>query len=212
LASAVFAVSMVSAQGLPASPDGKAQAQVGGQYVKNARGGQTYQNGKWLEIAYGRPLLRGRTNIFGSGATYGQTVLAGAPVWRAGANVTTRLRTEAPLVVGGKTVPAGEYSVFIELKEGAWTFILSSWPAQQKYDANNKEALWGGYNYTADRDVARAPMRLMKSSVSVEQLTWGFINVTDKGGELALWWDTAFAVVPFGPFHPTLDAHGEGAH
>ncbi len=197
LASAVLAVSMVSAQGLPASPDGKAQAQVGGQYVKNARGGQTYQNGKWVEITYSRPLLRGRTNIFGSGATYGQTVLAGGPIWRAGANVTTRFRTEAALVIGGKTVAAGEYSVLIDLKEGAWTLVLSSQEVQQKYDANNKTALWGGYNYTPDKDVVRAPMKLMRSSVSVEQLTWGFINVTDKGGELALWWDREFAVVAF---------------
>jgi hypothetical protein len=43
----------------------------------------------------------------------------------------------------------------------------------------------------------RAPMKLMKSSVSVEQLTWGFINVTETGGELALWWDKEFAVVAF---------------
>jgi len=197
MTAAVLALAVVSAQSLPASPDGKAQAQVGGKYAKNARGGQTYEGGKWMELTYSRPILRGRTNIFGSGATYGESLLAGAPVWRAGANVTTRLRTEAALVIGGKTVAPGEYSVFIDLKEGGWTFILSSWDAQTKYDPNNKAALWGGYNYTPDKDVARAPMKNMKSSVVVEQLTWGFINVTDKGGEIALWWDKEFAVVPF---------------
>ena len=197
MATAVLATAVVAAQTLPLSPEGKAQAHVGGKYVKNAQGGQTYEGGKWIEITYGRPILRGRTNIFGAGATYGQTLLAGTAVWRAGANNTTQLRTEVPLVIGGKTVAPGEYAVLIDLKEGKWTFILSSQEVQKQFDANNKTALSGSTNYTPDKDVVRAPMRLMKSSVSVEQLTWGFINVTDKGGELALWWDKEFATVSF---------------
>ena len=196
-AATVATTAIVSAQNMPLSPEGRAQAHVGGKYVKNAQGGQTYEGGKWLEITYGRPILRGRTNIFGSGATYGQTLLAGTPVWRAGANNTTQLRTEVPLVIGGKTVAPGQYAVLIDLKEGKWTFILSGQEVQTTFDANNKTALSGSTNYTPDKDVVRAPMRLMKSTVSVEQLTWGFINMTDKGGELAIWWDKEFATVPF---------------
>jgi len=95
------------------------------------------------------------------------------------------------------TVPAGGHTLFIELKENNWTFVLSSWAAQTTYDANNKAALWGSYNYTADKDVARAPMKLMKTTVNVEQLTWGFVNVTATGGELAIWWGKEMATVPF---------------
>jgi hypothetical protein len=195
-AAAVATVAIVSAQNIPASPDGKAQVQLGGQYVKGEKG-TSYQGGKWMEITYSRPILRGRTNIFGAGADYGKELNGGAPVWRAGANVSTRLRTEAMLVIGGKHLNPGEYSVFIDLKAGAWTFILSSWDAQKTYDPNNKAALWGSYGYTPDKDVARAPMKLMKSTVSVEQLTWGFINITKTGGEIAIWWDKEFATVPF---------------
>lgn len=193
----MVATSLVSAQAPPLSPEGKAQAHVGGKYVKQESGGQVYQGGKWIEITYGRPILRGRTNIFGSGKTYGQTVLAGTSVWRAGANNTTMLRTEAPLVIAGKTVAPGEYAVLIDLKEGAWTFILSSQEVQKQFDANNKTALSGSVNYTPEKDVVRAPMKLTKNAVSIEQLTWGFINVTDTGGELAIWWDREFAVVAF---------------
>ena len=28
-------------------------------------------------------------------------------------------------MIGGSTVPAGEYSLFIDLKDGAWTAIIS---------------------------------------------------------------------------------------
>jgi hypothetical protein len=180
---------------LPASPEGRAQVQVGGKWAQGQEA--SYEGGKWIEITYGRPGLKGRTNIFGAGASYGKVVNAGAPVWRAGANVSTRLRTEVPLVIGGKPVPAGEYSVFIDLKDGAWTFVLSDWAAQKTYDPNNKAALWGAFGYTPDKDVVRVPMKMSKNTMSVEQLTWSFVNMTATGGELAIMWDKEVAVVPF---------------
>ena len=125
IAAALVAVSMaalVLAQNdRPMSPTGTAAAQVLGKWVKPAGrsafalGGENYEGGKWIEITYGRPLKRGR-NLWGSGANYGKDALVGTPIWRAGANVTTRLKTEVPLVIGGKAVAAGEYSVFIDLK------------------------------------------------------------------------------------------------
>jgi hypothetical protein len=185
----------------PASPAGSSATQVAGEWTKSkdAQGKEVerYQGGKWIEITYGRPILKGRKNIFGSGADYGKTLNGGAPVWRAGANVSTRLKTEVPLQIGGKTVPAGEYSVFIDLKENNWTLILSSWAAQQKYDPNNKTELWGSYEYTPDKDVARAPMTLGKLLFSVDQLTWNFVDMTQAGGKLAIMWDTVVAAAPF---------------
>ena len=41
----------------PASPPGTAATQVGGQWVKGERG-ERYENGKWIEVTYNRPLLR----------------------------------------------------------------------------------------------------------------------------------------------------------
>src|SRR6202162_359654 len=115
-----------------ASPAGTAATQVGS---------------AWIEIVYSRPILRGRTDIFGKGADYGKKVNAGAPVWRAGANQTTRFMTEVPLAFGGKTLPAGEYSVFVDLEPNAWTLIFSKQPYQQKYDEKEKVATWGSDNY-----------------------------------------------------------------
>ena len=103
-------------------------------------------------------------------------------MWRAGANVTTRLKSEVPLIFGDKKVPAGEYSLFIDLNGPAqWTLIVSSWPAQLKFDPKDKAALWGAYGYTADKDVARIPMRVETLPFGVEQLTWSFLDMTDAG-------------------------------
>ena len=180
----------------PASPAGTVATQVGGKWAEGPRG-PAYQGGKWIEITYGRPILRQRPNIFGSGTDYGKTVNDDSPVWRAGANQTTRLKTEVPLVFAGKTLPVGEYCVFVELKEGAWTLIFSTWPAQVKYDPNNKEALWGSYGYTPDKDVLRAAMKVSALPYSMDQFTIAFTDVTIDGGSLAMFWEKTMAVAPF---------------
>jgi hypothetical protein len=187
----------------PLSGEGVASAHVLGKWVKVDRetytlGGEVYQGGKWIDITYGRPLLRGREAFPGSGSEYGKATYAGAPVWRAGANVSTRLKTELPLLIGGKTVAPGEYSLFIELmKPSEWTFIVSSWPANDKYDLSNKEALYGAFNYTPEKDVTRAAMKVETLPFRVEQLEWKFLDVTDKGGRMAILWDKSMASVSF---------------
>lgn len=187
---------VVAQGGRPLSPAGQAATQVGGHWVTRPGADEaTYEGGKWIEIAYGRPIKRGR-DLWGSGADYGKTLNAGAPVWRAGANVSTRLKTEAPLVINGKTVAPGEYSLFIDLKPNAWTLIVSNWAAQQT-PSDDKNALWGSFGYTPDKDVVRAPMTLSTLPVSVDQLTWSFVDMTDAGGRFALMWDRTMATTPF---------------
>jgi len=195
--------------GRPMSPDGSAQTQVLGKWTKGERpaftlGREDYVGGKWIEITYGRPLQRGR-DLFGSGANYGKAVndvgtptFPAPPVWRAGANVSTRLKSEVALNFGGKTVPAGEYTLFVDLNGPTqWTLIVSSWPAQLKFDPKDKAALWGAYGYTPDKDVARIPMKVETLPFGVEQLTWAFLDMTNDGGRVALMWGKTMASAPF---------------
>jgi len=193
----------------PLSPPGSTQAQVLGRWTKGDRptfavGQERYVDGKWLEITYGRPALRGR-DVFGSGANYGKPLVdlplgqfGPPPVWRAGANVSTRLNTEATLTLGDKKVAAGEYSVFIDVKGPQdWTLIVSSWPAQPRFDQNDKTALWGAYGYTPEKDVARVPMKVETLPFSVEQLTWSFLDLTPDRGRIAIMWGKTMASAPF---------------
>jgi Protein of unknown function (DUF2911) len=180
------------------SPGGTAATQVGGSWSAPDKNGETrYQNGKWIEIEYSRPILRGRTSIFGSGADYGKKVTDGAPVWRAGANTTTLLKTEVPLVFGSKTLPAGVYSLFVDLKASGWTLIVSNQPYQEKYDANEKMKTFGAYNYDPKYDLVRVPMTMINLNSSHEQFTIGFVDMTDKGGKIAMAWEKTGATVPF---------------
>jgi hypothetical protein len=180
---------------LPPSPQGQSAVQLGGRYEKNANGGQRYVDGKWVVVDYGRPLLRGRKDIFGSAADYGKVVSDGSPVWRMGANDTTRLTTQVPLSIGGKTLAPGVYNAFAELKPGAWTLVLSTQPRQPKYDPNDKVLLYGSYNYDPKFDVLRAPMTVRQGDASVEQLTIGFVNVTDSSATMSVAWEKTIATI-----------------
>ena len=100
---------IAAAQRKPASPAGSAAAQIGGLF--DPRSG--YVNGGWIEVKFGRPLRRGR-DIFGP-PDFIAFLNDGAPVWRAGANYTTRLITELPLVIADVRLEPGEYTMFIQL-------------------------------------------------------------------------------------------------
>lgn len=180
---------------LPASPRGLAAIQVGGTWSTGAE--RQYKGGSWITVDYGRPILRGRSPIFGSGATYGQLVLDGSTLWRAGANETTRLTTQTALVIGGTTLAPGTYNVLVDLKENAWSLVLTNQPAQTKYDPNEKVLLYGSYNYNPKHDVLRAPMQVSAAPRSVEQFTIGFLDVQPTGGTLYMAWDRTVAMVEF---------------
>ena len=168
----------------PASPPGTSAIQIGD---------------AWIDVTYSRPILRGRQGIFGSGDDYGKKLYAGGPLWRAGANVTTRIKTGLDLEINGKRVPAGEYSFFIELKEGAWTGILSSQPYMETFDrAKIAEGMtWGAYGYKPEHDVVRAPMSVETRTNSVEQMAIAFVNVSADGGTMVVIWDNQAGSLPF---------------
>ena len=186
----------------PLSPDGVASVHVLGKWEKTERqaftlGGERYVGGEWIDILYGRPMLRGREAFTGTGKDYGKTAYADAPVWRAGANDSTRLRNSIPLVIGTTTVPAGEYSLFIELNSPKeWTFIVSSY-AKAPFGAPVSQGLYGAFNYTPEKDVTRAPMRVDTLPYKVEQLTWEFTDMTATGGRMAVLWDKTMGSVAF---------------
>jgi hypothetical protein len=158
LAVALVTVDLDGQQRRPASPEGTASTQV---------------NGQWIDIVHGKPILRGRTNIFGAGADYGKTLFDGGTVWRAGANVSTRLRNEMPLEIGGKRIPPGELVIVIDLKSDKdWTFVLTAQSYAETYDPSNTKDLYG-------------------------ELMWWFSDITPAGGTMRIAWERMTASVPF---------------
>jgi hypothetical protein len=196
-AAAAAALAQTSAATRSPSPDGTASIQIGTWKADDAPGARV-ANGKWIDVLYGRPIRRGRADLFGSGAEYGTALKGGAAVWRAGANVLTRFRTEVPLAFGGKSVPPGEYTMFVDLKGPSdWTLILSSQEAHAADDVPTRTKVWNSFVYAPEKDVLRARMTVASLPFSMEQLTYAFTDVTGTSATLRLMWDTVMASVTF---------------
>ncbi|HEV2444354.1 MAG TPA: DUF2911 domain-containing protein, partial [Candidatus Sulfopaludibacter sp.] len=68
--------------------------------------------GKTLTIAYSSPRVKGREgHIFSKDGLISHD--PHYPVWRAGANAATTLKTDAELKIGDLIVPAGTYTLFV---------------------------------------------------------------------------------------------------
>ena len=99
-----------------AFPSSQAQAQG---YPLSQRGTVT-QNVAFTEISvsYGRPVARGR-ELFGS-------LVRWDGVWHPGADSATRVRFSHDVLIEGKPLPAGEYSLWLIPREREpWTVIFS---------------------------------------------------------------------------------------
>ena len=97
-------------------------------------------------------------------------------------------------------MPAGEYSFFIDLKEGAWTAIVSRQGYMETFDREKMaEGLtWGAYGYNPEHDVVRAGMMTSTEDFSMDQMTIVFSDVSDAGGAIVVMWDNQMGVLPFG--------------
>jgi hypothetical protein len=78
----------------------------------------------YMSVIYGRPYKRGRNNIFGpkeSGA-----IVPFGERWRTGANEATEITLTGNVLVGGKPLRAGTYSVSTTPGAESWTVHFNS--------------------------------------------------------------------------------------
>jgi hypothetical protein len=143
----------------PASPPETASGTVGG---------------KSVTITYSSPRVKGR-----EGKVYGKDGLIATahgsqyPIWRAGANSATTLKTDGDLMLGDLHVPAGSYTLFVDISDpDNWTLIV-----------NKKTGEWG-LAHDASQDRGKVKMTMSKPSSMVENLTW-----TVGDGKITLAWE-----------------------
>ncbi len=138
-----------------------------------------------IEITYGRPSARGRA-LFGA-------LVPWDSIWHPGADSATRIAFNHDIVVEGKLLPAGAYSIWLIPREHApWTVIFNS-----KSRAFHKP--YPGHNL----DVLR--IEVAPEGVSaVETLALYFPDVLrDEAVLLIHWGTTAIPVRIKAPFRPT---------
>jgi hypothetical protein len=141
--------------------------------------------GKTISIAYNSPRVNGRVGkLFGKDGRIGQDKTY--PVWRAGANAATKFHTDAALDVGGLAVPAGDYTLYVDLTD----------PANWKLIINKQTGQWG-LTYSQAQDLGRVTMAMAKPPAMVEELKYTLTDAGGNKGTLTLAWENVVASVPF---------------
>jgi hypothetical protein len=146
-----------------ASPSAKVTAQVGTTEVT---------------VEYSSPGVKKRK-------IWGELVPTGKP-WRTGANSSTKVTFSQEVEVGGKSVPAGTYSLLTIPTPKSWTIIL------------NKNTGIGGNiegKYKQEEDVARLTVTPTKIP-SRERLTFIISDASDEGASIDLEWEKVRVSIP----------------
>jgi Protein of unknown function (DUF2911) len=125
-----------------------------------------------IAVEYSRPAARGR-NIWGDVVHYDK-------VWRLGADVATHFSTTADLTVGGAKIPAGRYTIWMQLSRGGASYLIV-----------NKRVNIFGTMYDEREDFARIPLERVALPGTVERLTIGVVD-----GKLRIAWGDAAWVAP----------------
>lgn len=167
----LLAAAVVFAQpNAPASPPETATVTIGG---------------KTITIDYSSPRVKGREgHLFTKDGLISHD--PHYPVWRGGANSATTLHTDAELTIGDLNVPAGTYTLFVDIANPEqWTLIVSK-----------KTGEWGlAYDNTAD--LGRTKLTMSKPPSMVEDLKYTLTNDGGNKGTLTLAWENVSVSVPF---------------
>lgn len=136
-------------------------------------------NGTEVSVFYNAPSKRGR-EIFGKLVPYGQ-------VWRTGANEATVFKTNQALTLGGKSLPAGEYTLWTIPGPETWTVIF-----------NGKQYPWGvdwdsKPTREPEHDVLQVQVPVETQAPPVELFQ---ISFDEKIPALVLAWDRTKVAVP----------------
>jgi len=121
-----------------------------------------------ISIDYSRPALRGR-EIYGKLIPFDK-------VYRTGANAATKFETTGDIMVQGKTLKAGKYSIMSIPNSTNWTVIFSK-------NINVTEQ-----TYNQSDDVLRVMVR-PQDVPTVESFTIDFSDVKDDAANLNISWE-----------------------
>jgi len=134
-------------------------------------------DGSDISITYGRPYMRGRA-IMGALVPYGR-------VWCPGADEATALATSRGLRIGGRTLAAGRYTLWMLPTADLWMLIINKQTGQFHTEYDARQDLW---RVDLEKRVLGSP---------VDQLTFSIVPRPGGGGVIKLAWETTEVSVPF---------------
>jgi hypothetical protein len=135
-----------------------------------------------VKVFYNRPWKKGR-EIFGGLVPYDK-------VWRTGANEATTFEINRDIVIEGKTLRRGKYSLWTIPRPEMWTIIFNAETGQWGINAD------GEANRSEDLDVLTVEVPAVRQEKVFEQFEISF-NKLGEEAEMVLLWDRTLVSIPF---------------
>lgn len=126
-----------------------------------------------IEIEYSRPSMRGR-EVFGNLVPFGK-------VWRTGADNSTKISFDTDVIISGKTIQSGTYSIFSIPNKESWEIIFYS-----------DVELWGVPRDWSENKIVFSSMfdvKKLKKSNTVETFTISFNDLTNNDVNMSISWE-----------------------
>lgn len=164
------------------SPVGIAKVNLGDTYVK---------------VTYGRPYMRGR-EVFGAPEGSTTYLVPFGQLWRTGANEATEITATGDILLGGRRLAAGTYSVFTVPGPTSWSLRFNA--ALGLDGTNRQDPETGEFRpaYDTSRDVLQVDVPSSTLDEVVDQLTIT-LERTATGADLVLRWERTEVRVPVSP-------------
>lgn len=126
-----------------------------------------------IEIEYSRPSMRGR-EVFGNLVPFGK-------VWRTGADNSTKISFDTDVIISGKTIQSGTYSIFSIPNKESWEIIFYS-----------DVELWGVPRDWSENKIVFSSIfdvKKLKKSNTVETFTISFNDLTNNDVNMSISWE-----------------------
>ena len=126
-----------------------------------------------IEIEYSRPSMRGR-EVFGNLVPFGK-------VWRTGADNSTKISFDTDVIISGKTIQSGTYSIFSIPNKESWEIIFYS-----------DVELWGVPRDWSENKIVFSSMfdvKKLKKRNTVETFTISFNDLTNNDVNMSISWE-----------------------
>ena len=126
-----------------------------------------------IEIEYSRPSMRGR-EVFGNLVPFGK-------VWRTGADNSTKISFDTDVIISGKTIQSGTYSIFSIPNKKSWEIIFYS-----------DVEVWGVPRDWSENKIVFSSMfdvKKLKKSNTVETFTISFNDLTNNDVNMSISWE-----------------------
>jgi hypothetical protein len=190
VAAALCGVLPLTAQPAPMTAAPKAHVASSGGLSPHETFSKVFNRNR-ITIVYGRPYSRdpktGEMRKIWGGLIGGSAQNPWGKAWRAGSDEATLFITQKPIILGGTTIPAGAYTLFlIPAQDGSAKLVV------------NKQLGQWGLQYDATQDFARIDLVRSDIDPSVDQFTMALDKDPDHpgGGILKLSWETTQYSVP----------------